>query len=402
MKKNILNNTLVHDCTSCQMCAAICPRKSIDIKLDEDGFYRPYVDNNSCTECGLCVKICRKFDNIVFPFDKEQLSNTKLYAAYAKDEEVLKRTTSGGVADVLAKQLVKDNYKVIGVVYDSEEDRAKHLVADSIETTDLFRGSKYIQSYSVDAFRDLVRNVRNEKYAVFGLPCQIYAVDKFLKLINKRENCILIDLYCHGCPSMLAWQKYSFDRKKNKGVDSWSNVLWRSKTRGWGNFVLELQEEKKQKRTISRPLNNEFFELFFSNQILNRSCTDCQLRGTLAYTDIRLGDFWGRDYEKTFEGVSGVSLVTNQAFILFDKIKDSLVFEEKDYESFLPYQSWSHTYKIDEDIRSTILERLRDPDAGIKDCVCLLQLKRDIKKYIKHILSYLPLSLEHKIRKVIK
>ena len=94
-------------------------------------------------------------------------------------------------------------------------------------------------------------------------------------------------------------------------------------------------------------MNNEFFELFFSNQILNDSCTDCQLRGTLAYTDIRLGDFWGRDYEKTFEGVSGVSLITDQAFVLFDKIKESLVLEEKEYDSFLPYQSWSHTYKID-------------------------------------------------------
>lgn len=401
MKKNILNNTLVHECTSCQMCAAICPRNSIDIKLDEDGFYRPYVDNNSCTDCGLCVKICRKFDNLVLPFDKEQLSKTKLYAAFAKDEEVLKRTTSGGVADILAKQLVKDNYKVIGVVYNPEEDRAKHLVADSIELTDLFRGSKYIQSYSVDAFRDLVKNVRNEKYAVFGLPCQIYALDKFLKLINKRENCILIDLYCHGCPSMLAWQKYSSDRKKNKGVDTWNNVLWRSKIRGWGDYVLEMSTEQGD-RDISRPLKNEFFDLFFSNQILNTSCTSCLLRWTLAFTDARLGDFWGKEFKNTFKGVSGVSLVTEQAISLFNKVKGSLFFEEKDYDCFISDQGWRNTYKVDEQLRAKILECLRNKDKSIKDCVNIIHPNKDKKVYIKHLLSYLPLCIEQKIRKIVK
>ena len=165
-------------------------------------------------------------------------------------KDVLKHTTSGGIADILAKQLIKDNYKVIGVVYEPKEECAKHKGAVSIEDTDPFRGSKYIQSYTIDAFKELVRGVRNEKYAVFGLPCQIYAINKYLNLINRRENCVLIDLYCHGCPSMLAWKKYSSDRKRKKGVEFWSNVLWRSKVRGWGNFVIELQGGKNKRERI--------------------------------------------------------------------------------------------------------------------------------------------------------
>lgn len=398
---NILSELSSLDCTSCQMCAAVCSKVAIEIKLNEDGFYRPYVDEERCVDCGLCVKVCRKFDNSISPFGSDKLKKTKLYAAYVKDKDVLKHTTSGGIADILAKQLIKDNYKVIGVVYEPKEECAKHKVAVSIEDTDPFRGSKYIQSYTIDAFKELVRGVRNEKYAVFGLPCQIYAINKYLDLIHRRENCVLIDLYCHGCPSMLAWKKYSSDRKRKKGVESWSNVLWRSKARGWGNFVIELQGGK-DKREISRPLNNEFFELFFSNQILNSSCTDCQLRGTLAYTDIRLGDFWGRDYEKTFEGVSGVSLVTNQAFVLFDKIKESLVLEEKEYDSFIPYQSWGHSYHVDEQLRTRILDCLRNKDKSINDCINILQSKKDKKTYVKHLLSYLPLCIEQKVRKIIK
>lgn len=51
----------VHNCTSCQMCGAVCPKNAITIELDDEGFYRPKVNEN-CIDCGLCVKVCYKFD----------------------------------------------------------------------------------------------------------------------------------------------------------------------------------------------------------------------------------------------------------------------------------------------------------------------------------------------------
>ncbi|MDQ9828112.1 Coenzyme F420 hydrogenase/dehydrogenase, beta subunit C-terminal domain, partial [Acinetobacter baumannii] len=49
---------------------------------------------------------------------------------------------------------------------------------------------------------------KNGKYAIFGTPCQIFGLDKYLKCRKRREQFVLIDIYCHGCPSMNVWSKY--------------------------------------------------------------------------------------------------------------------------------------------------------------------------------------------------
>ena len=59
---NINDNSALRECTSCQMCAAVCAKNAITIKQNENGFYRPYVDVDACSDCGLCTKVCYKFD----------------------------------------------------------------------------------------------------------------------------------------------------------------------------------------------------------------------------------------------------------------------------------------------------------------------------------------------------
>jgi len=402
---NILDKSAICSCTSCQMCGAVCAMKAITISLDKEGFYRPSLDENLCVDCGLCVKVCNKFDNNINLTDETQLQLTKLFAASAKSDVIVRKTTSGGIADLLAKHLIDEGYKVIGVVYDSKQNNTVHKVATTADDTDAFRGSKYIQSYSMDAFRELVKGVHHEKYAVFGLPCQIYAMSRYLDVIKKRENCILIDLYCHGCPSMHVWTKVSEDLRAKMQTSTFKNAIWRSKYRGWGNFVLEVIGDNG-KRFVSTPMHNEFFDLFFCNQVLNESCTYCKLRGTLAYTDIRLGDFWGKEFDKTFRGMSGVSLVTDRAKDVFSKISSNLDAIEKPYSSFLPYQSWSHVYKIDGRMRSNLFSLLADTNTSIKDCVRPLVARRSLKSKIillvKQALIYMPNGIEWSVRKIIK
>ena len=105
------------------MCAAVCPKNAINISLDADGFYRPIV----------------------------------LYGASAKNPDVVKNTTSGGIADLMAHKLIKDGYKCVGVVYDSDRDAAIDTIAETEDELLGFRGSKYIQSYTVEAFKQIVK-----------------------------------------------------------------------------------------------------------------------------------------------------------------------------------------------------------------------------------------------------
>ncbi|MBQ0075140.1 MAG: Coenzyme F420 hydrogenase/dehydrogenase, beta subunit C-terminal domain [Prevotella sp.] len=398
---NVLDKTALRACTSCQMCGAVCASGAIAIKLNDDGFYRPYIDNTKCTDCSLCTKVCPKFDDNIQMTSADTLENIKLYAASAKSDEVVKNTTSGGIADLLAHQLYADGYKVIGVVYDVEHNSAVHQVAESETDLNPFRGSKYIQPYSADAFRKLVKNCRNENYAVIGLPCQIYAIAKYLERINKRDNCILIDLYCHGCPSMNVWKKMSEKIKKDFGSMSFDNVIWRSKLRGWGSFVLEVRNAGKRIYN-STPKHDEFFDLFFCNQVLNESCNSCKLRGTLEYTDLRLGDFWGPDYRKTFRGMSGVSIVTNRGQELYAQIADKIKSQKMPVHSFFPYQSWDHEYTINENLREQLLAKLKDNSTPITTIAGMLPSHKTtaykIKTLIKQLFYYLPIRFQNIIR----
>ena len=185
---NITDKSAIRDCTSCQMCAAVCPRDAITIRLNEDGFYRPYLDANKCVDCGLCVKVCYKFDSDVKVTTADEENRITVKSAQYRQNELLEKVTSGGVADALAKELVKQGYTCIGVTYNDERHRAEHIVAHTEGETDAFRGSKYIQSYSLDAFKTLVKNAKDTKFALFGLPCHIYAAHKFLTLRRQREN----------------------------------------------------------------------------------------------------------------------------------------------------------------------------------------------------------------------
>ena len=51
-----------------------------------------------------------------------------------------------------------------------ERNVAEHYVASSLEELLQSKGSKYIQSYTVDGFRSINKN---DKYLVVGTPCQI-------------------------------------------------------------------------------------------------------------------------------------------------------------------------------------------------------------------------------------
>lgn len=387
---NVLDSSALRECTSCQMCAAVCPRKAIEILLDEEGFYRPSINSDRCTNCSLCVNVCYKFDKDIAGGNLEGIS---LYAA-AADKDTLSNTSSGGVADLLARQLTNEGYTCIGVGYDNEKGRAFHYVAHTPEETTGFRGSKYIQAYSFPAFRELVDNCNRLPYAVFGTPCQIYAIHRYLNCRKIRERVLLIDLFCHGCPSLLLWRKYMHEIKTSTGASKFDRLDFRSKNSGWGNFSINVMVQGR-KVFQSKPGKDPFYTLFFSNQLLNAACTDCRLRSTMAYTDIRLGDFWGRQYASNRQGVSAVCPVTDSGRKAFESLLPALTLHKKHtFDEFLPWQSYGRKYQNNLSLRKIMLEQLSDKDLPLRKTIQTFYRHQDLKSKLKrHLKQILPSSI---------
>ena len=244
--------------------------------------------------------------------------------------------------------------------------------------------------------KTVVKQCRGEKYAVFGTPCQIYALSKLAEMRKVRGNFFFVDLYCHGCPSLHVWTKYQNYIKKKLDITHFDRVDFRSKVRGWGGFYVVVVVDEKPVFTSS-PKEDGFYELFFSDQVLNDGCHDCKLRGTLEYTDIRLGDFWGKKYLSNHRGVSAVSVVTEKAADLFDKIRPNIECNRCDYSEFLPYQSWGKEYAPKVPMRMAVLDSLKDESQDIGDAISAFRrhqnFKGKLKRCVKGCLYYFPLSV---------
>lgn len=319
-----MNNVLdiKSGCTGCGICSITCPVACIDIKRSEQGFYRPLVDENKCVECGLCKKTCYKFfdDNI-----DNSIDNSKVYLSYSKNEYNRFNSSSGGVGRELAYYAVNNNYNVCGVEYDYDKDIAKHIIVKESCEVDRISKSKYLPSYTEEAFKSLYKN---EKYLVLAAPCQIYGLRKYME-INKLNNLILVDFFCHGAPSLNLWHKYLEMIKKKYNIGSVIRIDFRDKSNGWHNYSMVIEGDKN---TYKKSYKEDMFSNFFlMNLDLDESCANCKLRFNKIYSDIRLGDFWGPKCQSDDKGTSIVLSNTQEGEVILKSL-DNIILEEVTFE----------------------------------------------------------------------
>lgn len=300
----------------------------MSLKESAEGFYVPEIDKTACVNCGLCEKVCPM--RVAEPKADVDLDKVRVFGAWAKDEETLAKSSSGGVVMSLAKILVEKGYKLVGVKYAPEHVRAEHFIAETLKDFKPSLGSKYVQSYTETAFRNLDRN---GKYLIVGTPCQVFALRPLF------PNAFFVDFWCHGVPSEHLWR--SFLKFAGNGTAlSRINAVWRAKERfGWQqSWCISLRDGEKTLHESSVKENSSFYLHFLRCNAQNRTCYTCPFGAYNSAADVRVGDFWGETYAANTKGVSKMALMTPAARALEGELSELCVLEtiDEDVKSVKP------------------------------------------------------------------
>ena len=100
-------------CCGCSACESICPKKSISMIADEEGFLYPKVNLNTCIDCSLCEKVC--------PMEKSiQTSISEAYIGRTTNSNIINTSSSGGVITSIVETVLKNDWIVYGAIYNKE------------------------------------------------------------------------------------------------------------------------------------------------------------------------------------------------------------------------------------------------------------------------------------------
>lgn len=317
------NISKIKKCYGCGVCAIACPRKIISIELNSLGFYAPQIeDMSACTNCGACLDVCS--------YSHSSLAKMPSYEPYffsgwSKNKDIRKKCSSGGIAFEVVAYLFDLGYKACGVRYNTVLHRAEHFIAENIESYRLAIGSKYIPSFTFDAFKKIDKEL---KYVVIGTPCQIDSLRRYIRKKKIEENFVLLDFFCHGVPSMLMWEKYL----KTIPISEPNEVSWRNKQYGWHDSWVMSFVGINNKYTSRKSKGDIFYSMFLGHHCLNDSCFNkCKYKQVASAADIRVGDLWGTKYNLNQEGVSGIVAITEKGYnLLMDLNSCHLVKEERE------------------------------------------------------------------------
>lgn len=403
------NISKIHDCYGCGVCATACGRKIIEIGLNAEGFYEPHItDPNKCTNCGICTEVC------AYLHEDLSLQNQEIhpYAAWSKDHLVRRKCSSGGAGFEIGKYLLGQGYKVCGVRYNADKNRAEHYIATNVEELIPSAGSKYIQSYTVDGFKAINRK---EKYLVTGSPCQIDSFRRYIRKFRCEDNFVLLDFFCHGVPSMLVWKKYTEWAEKQVGKITYAS--WRNKWTGWhDSWAMGIDGEehgekinwhdsydmliREKKSYIESRLSqgDMFYQLFLGDCCLGKQCYDhCKYKYNHSSADIRIGDLWGKTYNDDEDGVSGAVAFTPKGNEVLKQCNCELV--EHSFDVVAEGQMKTCPQRIG--AYNKILETLKNDSKNIQDACHILTTYRKQQRQLERI-KHPVRSFKNIIKKIVK
>lgn len=335
-------------CCGCGACSIVCPG-GVKLTLDKSGYYKSRINEDNCAHCGRCLKIC--------PCTMEPAGvPVESYVGCCKSENDVQKSASGGAGYAIAKSFLERGYVIIGASWSDDFTKVEHIVVENMAGLERLRKSKYVQSYTVDAFR---RIKKLEKVVVFGSPCQIAALRG---LYGNRGGLVLVDFDCMGPAGLTLWNKALeyYNSLDNTGIKS---VRMRDKKKSW--LVYGTQVDFCSGATYWKDkFHDPFCILYHFGRIIQEGCVKhCKYLNS-SVADLRISDAWNDTGGFTKRQIrNGLSIVTPITECGRNIVKDiSSCMELR--EAKRAQQKLSHT-ACDE----RIVRCLENPDQTIWDAV---------------------------------
>lgn len=309
----------IDKCTGCHSCYNVCPKKCIDMREDEFGFIYPNINDKECVNCNLCKNSCPELNY------NELKSPKAAYAAWALDGIERDSSTSGGVASIFSRFIIKKG----GVVFGASLDNiltVRHIKVTNEYDLIKLKGSKYVHSIIGNTYTECLDELKSNKIVLFiGTPCQISGLKNFLK--KDYQNLYTLDIICHGVPSQKYLNSYI---KQIYGKKDYDSIVFRD-IEGY-NFKLLKGDREKFKTNRE----NNFYNIGFLQSLFSRkNCYRCSYAKSDRISDITIGDFWGIGKEKKFEysterGVSVLLPITEKGINLVKECKKYMFIEKRE------------------------------------------------------------------------
>jgi len=313
-------------CDGCNACKLICPVDCITLPKDNEGFYFPEVDMNTCIDCDLCDKVCYYIDDFSFKETEIIRYQTPLvYASYSNNLDTRLDSTSGGIFSELAEKIFSQNGYVGGAIYNSDF-TVSHILTNDISRLPELRSSKYVESYTDNLFRDVKKQLKKgEKVLVCGAPCQIHALYSFIG--RDYANLVTCDFICLGVNSQKVFLKY-IEWLENIYQSKVKNIKFKDKTHGWHRFSIRIDFENGDSYIQDR-YNDSFFVGYLQSGIFSMpACYTCEFKEFPHKSDITLADFWGiEDLDPSMDQDLGTSLIlinSDKGDTSFSSLNDSV------------------------------------------------------------------------------
>lgn len=324
-------------CCGCAACIDACPKQAISLQEDKNGLFYPKIDSQKCIDCKQCEKKCHILQT-QYVHHQNNPVEIRTYAGWSENEEIIKKSASGGIFAQLAFNFLCDNNSYVYGATLLPNNKVEHIEICRQEDIYLLQGSKYQQTNACGIYKKVQTRLKSKAKVLFsGLPCQIAALYTYLGKEGQTDNLYTIEVICHGVPTNELYKTALILNKAQKVLS------YRHKHNGWGpsgNHVTYL----KQNGEIFTPttfLSDFLFRSYLTMNFLRPNCYNCHYANIRRVADLTIGDFWGLENSSRYaeyRNSLGTSLIlsnSSQGNHLLESYKDKIHLVNTEWQDFL-------------------------------------------------------------------